>query len=180
MFRRIWKDPVGSNVIGGLILIAITAVGAWIWSIFKDIPYLEVFQNIYSFKVRLLWVLVFFIAIYFLRILVKRKGKNPIVRINPDAEIVKYNRREDGNILWKYDVIIYAQSKPTIRNLTPYCRLHGEPPRKMSMGYSFFECPISGCQNQVPTNEMYQNNTSQIKLLIESELEAKYEELHSK
>jgi len=180
MFRRIWNDPVGSQILGWIAIGILGIIGAWVWSVVKNIPYLEVFQNIYNYKVRLFWVVIVIIAFYLLRAIYKRNRKNPIVRVDPDKEIIKYNRRHDGDILWKYDVVTYAQSKPTIRNLTPYCKRHGEPPRKMSIGYSSFECPVAGCDRTIPTNEMYHNNTRQIQLLIESELEAKYEELHQK
>ncbi len=75
-FIRFWKDPVGSKLIAGFIIIILTSIYGFISSLFEKLSITEMFKNILNLKIELyifLLIIIFsLILIWFINWLINR------------------------------------------------------------------------------------------------------------
>lgn len=119
---KIWHDPVWSKVISGIILGIFGAVVTLIYSVIKEIKFLEalivfydIFISILFFQVSLIWIILIIIIIYFLRKVLKNRFKLKPEWLNYKNDILK-------KYLWtweyKYDEY---DEKWQIVEMSPHC-----------------------------------------------------------
>ena len=175
--KKVWNDPVGSKVIAGIIFAGFAQI------VQKISP--EMWNKFYNFKIPVIWVIVVLFALWLIFGVYKRiirKKKKPVQSIytKEQLELKKYSQKQMGSILWKWEVLVggFHFEQPKTSNLQPYCTLHDTPLKMRAV--SNYECPFPNCLNHFPISEMYTENPMQVKYIIESELETKYEQLLSK
>ncbi len=182
--RKIWNDSVGSKVIATGIIWLITSVSIWIYGLIVKISFKDAWVYFYNMKVPLFWVLMIVFTIWILRATFKKlhskNTNNDSIYTVAQLELKKYNQKQVGNILWKWQVNFdeFEYEQPKIYDLQPYCTLHNTPLKMRAV--SNYECPHPNCLNHFPISDMYKENPTQMKYIIESELEAMYENLLSK
>lgn len=101
-FKRIWNDPVGASIIGGLILFLLSSIGAAVVSYFGEERFLDVLKSIANLEIKL-WIVVLVVVVCFiLKGLVEKYGS------------YRYNSHTYSNDKAIYDMIVKELSNDGI------------------------------------------------------------------
>lgn len=64
-FKKLWNDPVGASIIGGVIVLIISSIGAVVISYFGEGKFFDVLKSIANFDLKL-WIVVLIVFAYLL------------------------------------------------------------------------------------------------------------------
>lgn len=113
MIKRVWKDPVWSNVIATVITMAIPVCISYISAKIKDISFYDSWINLWNLNLKLWWVAIAVIIYILIKYLKTKKSKKLFL---------DYRQGEWGNIQWEWDWEYNNKSKKyTISNLNKIC-----------------------------------------------------------
>lgn len=88
--KRVWKDPVGSAVIAGLVLAALSILYNSIKAYYDDTNFIYEFQKLWFFKIDLWSVVVIVFAIFLISFIKRKKSKTEFAY---DAETMELDRK---------------------------------------------------------------------------------------
>jgi len=142
MIKKVWKDPVWSQVIAFGILSLISLIIAKIKSITDNITFEQALNSLFELKVRLVYVI---IALFIILIVLQLFKRNKSFYSRKQLKLRKFNKMTDENngILFKWKVSFDFGNKPFISDLTFFCLKHGNVPIKFMNN----RCPIPECEN---------------------------------
>ncbi|ARV13961.1 hypothetical protein [Polaribacter sp. SA4-12] len=169
MFKKIWKDPVGSKIIAWSIIGLIGLTSIKITSFVKGITFNEVLKIIYDFKVRIIYVLiVLFLIFIFIRVIKRKKSYYS----KTQKKIMKFNKKldEETEISYKWNVYFKTNGNPSITDLEMFCNKHNDVPLRFITN----RCPVKSCENS-----RIRISESRIKNNIESILINNWENLNA-
>jgi hypothetical protein len=141
MFKKIWKDPVWSKVIAGIILAIGSLLVVWIKSLIDKTSFQTALKGLFEAKIKIVFVLAIFI-LYFIAREIYRKYNLPWKR-KRFAKIHKSFNKETGN-QYHWDTC-FINGLPAVLNLKVSCTKHGAIPIQFIYG----RCPKEGCENSV-------------------------------
>ncbi|WP_405384100.1 hypothetical protein [Maribacter sp. LLG6340-A2] len=142
MFKRIWKDPVGSKIIAWSIIGLIGIISVKLTSLAKGITFQQALSDIYEFKVRIVYVaLIVLVSFIMFRVFKKKRSYYS----KAQNKLRKFNRSLDPEtgILYKWKVYFKSNGDPFIADLEFYCTKHDDIPIRF-VGNN---CPMNGCKN---------------------------------
>lgn len=123
MIKKIWNDPVGSQVIGFQITELLPSIGLLIYSLAVRIPYLKIWTSLYETKISIVYVVLVFGILLILRGCYKRATNNTSPAQN-QISTPNYTRDKFGleNLTWDWEYR-WDNSKNafSVENLTPLC-----------------------------------------------------------
>lgn len=150
---KIWKDPVGSNVISGIIILGITSLGAWLWGTFLlgewqwgILPQAKaVLQFIFSlFTLSIpVWVIILVLTLGI--------GINRAIGLLLSESKPQFLTYRSDHILgvdwyWEYSEPGFYNDKYTPTNLTPRCPKCNSALDKYGSGHSVISCINDECR----------------------------------
>lgn len=142
--RKIWNNPVWSNVIAAGIIYLIGICYAFIASKIENISFEEMFSRVKNYQVSLITVFYIFLLYVSLLIFIKiikwlfwsLDRKKRILRV--ENESIDNN----NNIILRWNVHFNNYNQPFINNLEAFCNYHQPPQRFLNNG-----CTQLGCRN---------------------------------
>jgi hypothetical protein len=176
-----WQPWVLTLISGFAVYLFDKLIGSHIkWDQISAVPVI----NLLTVKIALYQIIIFLILFFILRILFRRKKKEPIKRDSiytlKQEQLRKFKQLEMWGVLWKWDVYFDLAGKPKIDNLCPYHE-HNGTPIKMAKDrlLDALVCGFPGCQAKISTGWMYSNNYTQATQLIESFVEEEWEKINT-
>jgi hypothetical protein len=145
MFKRIWKDPVWSKVIAGVLL----AVGSLIYALIKssvaNISVKTTLQGLFEINIRVLYILLIILFWLIIRAIFWQNGSYLTRKKRKFLRHVRGSLDDDGTgLIFKW-TNRFNGDKPVISDLKAYCNLHDKVPFNLVNA----RCPASSCPNSV-------------------------------
>jgi hypothetical protein len=142
MFKKIWKDPVWSKVIAGIILALGSLLFVWIKSLIEKVSIQIVLKEILEIKIRLVYA----VAIIILYLIIRAIYRIYSLRGKQARFIKEVNRFEnpDTGILIKWEAG-FLNDTPMIIDLSLFCTRHENIPIR----FVDYKCPMPDCVNSI-------------------------------
>lgn len=142
MFKKIWKDPVGSKLIAAGIIGVVTILGVWVKGYYSNESFYEALVWFLNLPIPLYFILSgVILVLVIIRIFRYRKqGYSPKQR-----KLREFNSSTDTevNVRAEWTVYFNSKGKPFIADLEFYCLEHGSTP----MRFYANRCTYKNCKN---------------------------------
>jgi hypothetical protein len=142
MFKKIWKDPVGSKIIAWSIIGLIGLISLKATSLVKGITFNETVMRFYELKVRIIYILLA-LLLTFILIRVFKKKKSSYSKTQKKLREFNKSLDPESGILYKWTVYFKRNGNPFITDLEIFCNKHDDVPIRF-LGN---KCSINGCEN---------------------------------